>query len=110
MVKPLVLAIILCDSVIREAQTNKLSLIGTFNGIFANHFPCTHPTLSVYIALTGHLFGGTITAYSKKEWDGYTDPERKIVGEAAKLGQDINRALSVVRDQESLAAYDVQAK
>ncbi len=58
--------------------------------------------VSKYIALTGHLFGGTITAYSKKEWDGYTDPERKIVGEAAKLGQDINRALSVVRDQESL--------
>jgi TRAP-type transport system periplasmic protein len=58
--------------------------------------------VSKYIALTGHLFGGTITAYSKKEWDGYTDAERKVVGEAAKLGQDINRALSVVRDQESL--------
>jgi TRAP-type transport system periplasmic protein len=58
--------------------------------------------VSKYIALTGHLFGGTITAYSKKEWDGYTDAERKTVGEAAKLGQDINRALSVVRDQESM--------
>ena len=58
--------------------------------------------VSKYIALTGHLFGGTITAYSKKEWDGYTDGERKVVGEAAKLGQDINRALSVVRDQESM--------
>ena len=58
--------------------------------------------VSKYIALTGHLFGGTITAYSKKEWDGYTDAERKIVGEAAKLGQDINRALSIVRDQESM--------
>ena len=58
--------------------------------------------VSKYIALTGHLFGGTITAYSKKEWDSYTDAERKVVGEAAKLGQDINRALSVVRDQESI--------
>jgi TRAP-type transport system periplasmic protein len=58
--------------------------------------------VSKYIALTGHLFGGTITAYSKKEWDGYTDAERKVVGEAAKLGQDINRALSIVRDQESM--------
>ncbi len=58
--------------------------------------------VSKFIALTGHLFGGTITAYSKKEWDGYTDAERKVVGEAAKLGQDINRALSVVRDQESM--------
>lgn len=53
MVKPLVLAIILCDTVIREVGTNKLSLIGTFNSIFANNFPCTHPSLNVYIALTG---------------------------------------------------------
>lgn len=58
--------------------------------------------VSKYVALTGHLFGGTIIAYSKKEWDGYTDAERKIVGEAAKLGQDINRGLSVTRDRESL--------
>lgn len=58
--------------------------------------------VSKYIALTAHLFGGTITAFSKKEWDAYTDAERKVVGEAAKLGQDINRALSVVRDQESM--------
>jgi TRAP-type transport system periplasmic protein len=58
--------------------------------------------VSKYIALTAHLFGGTIIAYSKKEWDGYTDAERKIVGEAAKLGQDINRGLSVIRDQESM--------
>lgn len=58
--------------------------------------------VSKYVALTGHLFGGTITAYSKKEWDGYTDAERKVVGEAAKMGQDINRALAVVRDQESI--------
>lgn len=52
MVKPIVLALILCDTVIREANTNKLSLIGTFNGIFSNNFPCTHPSLSVYIAIT----------------------------------------------------------
>ena len=58
--------------------------------------------VSKYIALTGHLFGGTITAYSKKEWDAYTDGERKVVAEAAKLGQDINRGLSVTRDQESM--------
>lgn len=50
--KPIVLALILSDTVIREAGTNKLSLIGTFNGIFANNFPCTHPSLCVYIAIT----------------------------------------------------------
>jgi hypothetical protein len=51
-VKPIVLALVLCDTIIREVGTNKLSLIGTFNGIFANNFPCTHPSLSVYIAIT----------------------------------------------------------
>lgn len=54
-----------------------------------------------YIALTEHLFGGTITAWSKQEWEGYTDAERKVVAEAAKLAQDINRALSTIRDRES---------
>ncbi|MEI6235283.1 MAG: hypothetical protein WCT04_19665 [Planctomycetota bacterium] len=52
MVKPIVLAILLSDSVIREQGTNKLSLIGTFNGLFSNTYPCTHPTMSVYIAIT----------------------------------------------------------
>jgi hypothetical protein len=51
-VKPIVLALVLCDTIIREAGTNKLSLIGTFNGIFTQAFPCTHPSLSVYIAIT----------------------------------------------------------
>lgn len=57
--------------------------------------------VSKYIALTEHLFGGTIIAYSKKEWDGYSDAERKVVQEGARLGQDINRALSIQRDIES---------
>jgi hypothetical protein len=51
-VKPSLLALVLCDTIIREAGTNKLSLIGTFNGVFSNAFPCTHPSLSVYIAIT----------------------------------------------------------
>ncbi|MCY3021804.1 MAG: hypothetical protein NTW87_22565 [Planctomycetota bacterium] len=51
-VRPILLALVLCDSVIREAGTNKLSLIGTFNGIFANTFPMVHHSLCVYIAIT----------------------------------------------------------
>ena len=54
-IKPILLALVLCDTTIREAGTNKLSLIGTFNGVFSSVFPCTHPSLSVYIAITdGH--------------------------------------------------------
>jgi hypothetical protein len=57
-VKPIILALVLCDQIIREAGSNKVSLIGTFNGIFASTFPCTHPSLWVYIAITegrGHV-------------------------------------------------------
>lgn len=55
-----------------------------------------------YITLTEHLFGPTVTVISKKEWDGYTDKERQVVADAAKLAQDINRSLSVQRDRESM--------
>lgn len=54
-VKPMLLALILCDHTIREEGTQKLSLVGTFNSLFARKFPCVHPSLSVYLALTdGH--------------------------------------------------------
>ena len=49
---PVLLSLILCDTALREAGTNKISLIGTFNGLFAPNFPCVHPSLAVYIALT----------------------------------------------------------
>jgi len=49
---PLLLALVLCDSTIREVGSGKISLIGTFNSLFAHHFPCVHPTLSVYAALS----------------------------------------------------------
>ena len=55
-----------------------------------------------YVTLTEHLFGPTITAYSKKEWDGYSDKERQVVAAAAKLAQDVNRSLSAQRDRESV--------
>ncbi|MBI3710543.1 MAG: TRAP transporter substrate-binding protein [Proteobacteria bacterium] len=55
-----------------------------------------------YVTLTGHLFGPTVTAFSKKEWDGYTDKERQVVAAAARLAQDINRSLSAQRDGEAL--------
>jgi hypothetical protein len=51
-VKPILLALVICDTVIREAGSGKLSLIGTFSGIFSTSFPMTHHSLSVYIAIT----------------------------------------------------------
>src|SRR5205814_10691082 len=55
-----------------------------------------------YVTLTGHLFGPTCTAMSKKEWDGYTEKEKEVVAAAGRLAQDINRSLSVQRDHEAL--------
>ena len=58
--------------------------------------------IAKYITLTQHLFGPTATVISKKEWDGYTDKEKQIVQDAARLAQDINRSLSAQRDAESM--------
>ena len=58
--------------------------------------------VSKYVALTGHLFGPTVTVISKKEWDGYSDKEKAVVAAAARLAQDVNRSLSAQRDRESL--------
>lgn len=53
--KPIVLSVIVCDAIIRDEQTKKVSLIGLFNIIGATIFPCVHREMHVYIALTnGH--------------------------------------------------------
>jgi hypothetical protein len=50
--KPKVNAMLICDSIITEAGTNKKSLIGIFENINAFKFPCVHYMLAVYIKLT----------------------------------------------------------
>lgn len=53
--KPILLAINICDQIIRDEITKKISLIGLFNTITANTFPCRLPSLHVYVAITnGH--------------------------------------------------------
>lgn len=49
---PLGLAIVICDLIIEDKQTHKKSLIGIFNQIGATQFPCRHPRMAVYVALT----------------------------------------------------------
>jgi len=50
--KPILLNISLCDLVIRDQTTHKVSLISLFNELRANRFPCRHPRLHVYVSLT----------------------------------------------------------
>lgn len=50
---PLVLAINLCDTIIRDEVTKKVSLIGLFGVIFSRTFPCVHRQLNIHVAMTG---------------------------------------------------------
>ena len=53
--KPIVLSINICDSIIRDEITKKVSLIGLFSAIRVKTFPSTHSLFHVYAALTnGH--------------------------------------------------------
>jgi len=49
----IVLAINVCDTIIRDEMTHKVSLIGLFSTIWAGSFPCVHQRMHIYIALTG---------------------------------------------------------
>ena len=55
---PELVAILVCDQIIRDVQTNKSSLIGLFNRITAENFPSIHPRIHVFVSLTnGHGTG-----------------------------------------------------
>jgi len=49
----MVLAINVCDTIIRDELTHKVSLIGLFSTISTPGFPCTHDRMHIYIAMTG---------------------------------------------------------
>jgi hypothetical protein len=52
---PEVLAMILCDQVITDVQTNKKSLIGIFDQVETASLPCVLHELHIYLSLTdGH--------------------------------------------------------
>ncbi len=49
---PIGLALVICDQIIEDKLTNKKSLIGIFNQIGAQTFPCRHPQFCVFVSLT----------------------------------------------------------
>ena len=52
---PSVLAINICDTIIRDEITKKVSLIGLFCVVRSKIFPYRHPGMHIYVALTnGH--------------------------------------------------------
>lgn len=52
---PLGMAIVLCDEIIIDQETQKKSLIGTFCNLWAPEFPVQHPKLCVYVTLTNGM-------------------------------------------------------
>lgn len=53
--RPNVKAMLICDAVITEQNTNKNSLIGIFENINTQNFPCIHQRLYVYVNFTDVL-------------------------------------------------------
>jgi len=49
---PMGLALLVCDTIIQEKQTNKRSLIGLFDRLYTKNLPCVHPSLSIFVSLT----------------------------------------------------------
>src|SRR5437868_1545936 len=58
--RPVVLGLTLCDYVIVEERTKKVSLIGTFTGLGVPEFPAQPPPFSVFAILTDGLGDATM--------------------------------------------------
>jgi len=48
-IKPILKAMLLCDTTILEEGTHKRTLVGLFDRIKASQFPTAHPSMSVYV-------------------------------------------------------------
>ena len=52
---PQVLSMIVCDSVIKDQYTGKLTLVGLLTNVWAQSFPAVHSQLAVHVEMTnGH--------------------------------------------------------
>ncbi|MBD3345380.1 MAG: hypothetical protein GF401_09995 [Chitinivibrionales bacterium] len=95
--KPIVLAMIICDYYYRDSHTGKSILSGTFSSINSPKFPSKHGNCAVYIALTDVAQNGKIQLEFKKEngpfsmklppWDVKCPENRRAVVE---IGGNIN--------------------
>jgi hypothetical protein len=51
-VVPKLNAMLMCDLILVDELTKKKSLIGIFHAIHAESFPCTHPSMFIYVQFT----------------------------------------------------------
>ncbi len=65
--KPIVLAMLICDHYYRDTHTGKSILSGTFSSINCVQFPSKHGNCAVYIALSDVAQDGIVQLTFKKE-------------------------------------------
>jgi len=65
--KPIVLAMLICDFYYRDAHTGKSVLAGTFSSINAPNFPTKHGNCAVYLAITDVAQTGKLQLAFRKE-------------------------------------------
>jgi len=70
--KPIVLAMVICDFYYRDAHTGKSILAGTFNSINCVQFPSKHGNCAVYIAISDVATDGMVQLTFQKEGGEYT--------------------------------------
>jgi hypothetical protein len=67
MIKPIVLAMVVCDYYYRDVHTGKSVLAGTFNSINSPAFPAKHGNCAIYLAMTDVANDGRLQLEFKKE-------------------------------------------
>ena len=95
--KPIVLAMVICDNYYRDAHTGKSILSGTFSSINSAAFPSKHGNCAIYVALTDVAANGTAQLVFRKEngdfsmqlppWEVQAPDNRRAVVE---IGGNIN--------------------
>jgi len=65
--KPIVLAMVICDYYYRDAHSGKSILSGTFNSISCPGFPSNHGNCAIYIAITDVATAGQLQLIFRKE-------------------------------------------
>ncbi|MBN1578179.1 MAG: hypothetical protein JW913_16585 [Chitinispirillaceae bacterium] len=65
--KPIVLAMVICDYYYRDAHSGKSILSGTFSSINSASFPSKHGNCAIYVALTDVAAKGKAQLIFKKE-------------------------------------------
>ncbi len=70
--KPIVLAMVICDYYYRDAHTGKSILSGTFSSINSPSFPSKHGNCGIYVALTDVAAKGKAQLVFRKEGGGFS--------------------------------------